>query len=171
MTSIVRASVGDAELLSVLGRTTFMESHGKSASDKDIETYVNLKYTQKALEFELQNPENIFYILYHDKIAIGYSKIILNVKDANIPFKNVTKLERFYVLQDYHNLKLGWELFNFNVKQSKAQQQVGMWLHTWTENQKAINFYSKAGFKIIGHHDFKISETHYNPNYQMLLIY
>ena len=71
----------------------------------------------------------------------------------------------------FHNLKLGWELFNFNVKQSKAQQQVGMWLHTWTENQKAINFYSKAGFKIIGHHDFKISETHCNPNYQMLLIY
>jgi ribosomal protein S18 acetylase RimI-like enzyme len=171
MTSIFKASVEDAELLSVLGRTTFIESHGKSASEEHIEAYVNLKYTHKALEVELQNPENIFYILYHDKIAIGYSKIILNVPDTNIPFNNVTKLERFYVLQEYHNLKLGWELFNFNVKQSKAQQQVGMWLHTWTENQKAINFYSKAGFKIIGHHDFKITENHYNPNYQMLLIY
>ena len=171
MTSIVRASVVDAELLSILGRTTFIESHSISASKEHIDAYVNLKYTEKALETELNNLENIFYILYFDDKAIGYSKIILNVPDEKIPFKNVTKLERFYVLQAYHNLKLGWELFNFNVNFSKNQQQAGMWLFTWTGNQKAINFYTKAGFKIIGNHDFKISETHYNPNYQMLLTF
>ena len=171
MTSIVRASVEDAELLSILGKTTFIESHGKSASDAHIESYVNLKYTEKALEAELNNPDNIFYILYYNEKAIGYSKIILNVTDAKIPFKNITKLERFYVLQDYHNLKLGWELFNYNLIYSKNQQQAGMWLYTWTENQKAINFYTKAGFKIIGNYDFKITETHSNPNYQMLLTF
>jgi len=171
MTSIVRASVKDAELLSILGRTTFIESHSISASKEHIESYVNLKYNLKALEAELNDPDNIFYILYRDAKAIGYSKIILNVPDKKIPFKNVTKLERFYVLQTYHNLKLGWELFNYNVIYSKNQQQAGMWLFTWTENQKAINFYTKAGFKIIGNHDFKISDTHYNPNYQMLLTF
>ena len=171
MTSIVRASLEDAKLLSVLGRTTFIESHGNSASEEHIEAYVKSKYTQKALELELLDSENIYYIVYHDNKAIGYSKIILNVPNAKIPFQNVTKLERFYVLQAYHNLKLGWELFNLNVKLSKNQQQAGMWLYTWTENKKALNFYAKAGFKIIGNHDFKISETHYNPNYQMLLTY
>ena len=171
MTSIVRASVADAELLSKLGKTTFIESHGKSASEANIESYVNLKYSQNACVVELQNSDNIFYLLYHNEKAIGYSKIILNVPDANIPIKNVTKLERFYVLQDYHNLKLGWELFNYNLIYSKNQQQAGMWLYTWTENQKAINFYTKAGFKIIGNYDFKITETHSNPNYQMLLTY
>ena len=171
MTSIVRASVVDAELLSILGRTTFIESHSISASKEDIEVYVNLKYTQKALESELSNSDNIYHILYNENKAIGYSKIILNASDKKILFKNVTKLERFYVLQAFHNLKLGWELFNFNVNFSKNQQQAGMWLFTWTENQKAINFYTKAGFKIIGNHDFKISETHYNPNYQMLLTF
>ena len=171
MTSIVRASVEDSELLSKLGKTTFVESHGKSASKEHIETYVNLKYSQKAIETELQNSYNIFYMLYHNEKAIGYSKIILNVPDEKIPFKNVTKLERFYVLQDYHNLKLGWELFNYNLIYSKNQQQAGMWLYTWTENQKAINFYTKAGFKIIGNYDFKITETHSNPNYQMLFTF
>jgi len=46
-----------------------------------------------------------------------------------------------------------------------------MWLFVWTENHKAINFYKKAGFKIVGQHDFQISATHSNPNHQMLLTF
>ena len=171
MTSIVKATIKDAELLSNLGRKTFIESHSISASEENISEYVHLKYTTKALEAELNDSQNIYHILYHEKTAIGYSKIILNASNINIPFKNVTKLERFYVLQAYHNLKLGWELFNFNVQLSKKNNQAGMYLFTWTENMRAINFYTKAGFKIIGNYDFKITETHYNPNYQMLLTY
>jgi ribosomal protein S18 acetylase RimI-like enzyme len=88
-----------------------------------------------------------------------------------MPIKNVTKLERLYVLKEFHHLKLGLELFNFNVELSKKNNQAGMWLFVWTENLKAINFYKKAGFNIVGKYNFKISETHSNPNHQMLLLY
>jgi ribosomal protein S18 acetylase RimI-like enzyme len=44
-----------------------------------------------------------------------------------------------------------------------------MWLYTWTGNERAVSFYLKAGFKIIGSHNFKISATHSNPNHRMLL--
>ncbi len=46
-----------------------------------------------------------------------------------------------------------------------------MWLFVWKENQRAVNFYDKAGFKIIGNYEFKLSKTHSNPNYQMFLKY
>ena len=46
-----------------------------------------------------------------------------------------------------------------------------MWLFVWKENHRAINFYNKAGFKIFGSHDFKLSETHANPNHVMFLKY
>ena len=75
------------------------------------------------------------------------------------------------MLSDYHRLKLGLELFNFNVQLSKKHQQAGMWLFVWVENTKAIKFYNNFGFKIIGSHDFEISKTHSNPNHQMLLTY
>ena len=171
MATIVKATVKDAALLVSIGKTSFIDSHGISASEENIAEYVNLKFTKKALEDELINKANHYFIIYHDKKAVGYSKIIFNCSDANIPFENVTKLERFYVLEAFHNLKLGWELFKFNLQQSKKHNQAGMWLFTWTENKKAIDFYSKAGFKIIGNFDFKITDTHYNPNYQLLLNY
>lgn len=171
MIKIIGANINHADLLVHIGKTTFLESHGLSAPKVDIDAYINLKFNESTFLEELQDLNNHFYILYYHEKAIGYSKIIYDYPSEAIPFKNVTKLERLYVLKEFHHLKLGLELFNFNMQLSLNNQQKGMWLFVWTENERAINFYKKAGFKIIGRHDFKISETHYNPNHQMLLTY
>jgi len=171
MTSIVKAAIKDAELLSKIGTQSFIESHGISASKKDIENYLESKFTKEAFDAELTDSNNIFHILYYNKKPVGYSKIIYNVIQHNIPFENVTKLERLYVLEVFHHLRLGLELFLFNIELSKKNNQKGMWLYTWIENHKAIQFYKKVGFKIVGSYDFKISETHSNPNHQMLLTF
>lgn len=171
MTTISRASVSDAKIIKDIGTTSFLESHGMSASKEDIDAYVNLKFNEATFTKELSDPENYFFIIHHNDQPVGYSKIIFNFSHENINIENVTKLERLYVLKEFHNLKLGLELFNYNVKQSKNHNQNGIWLFVWTENIKAFNFYQKQGFQIIGMHQFKISETHYNPNYQMLLTY
>jgi ribosomal protein S18 acetylase RimI-like enzyme len=171
MTTIVRATVNDAILLVRIGKTSFIESHGMSAPKEDIDAFVELKFNKSTFLEELQDYSNHFHIIYHNQTPIGYSKIIFDYPYEKIPFKNVTKLERLYLLKEFHHLKLGLELFNFNVKESLKHHQAGMWLTVWTENVRAINFYNKVGFKIIGNKDFKISETHYNPNHQMLLTY
>ena len=171
MTSIVRATLNNSALLTHIGKTSFLESHGNSASKENVNTYVSKKFTEKAFEEELKDSNNIFYIIYFNKIAVGYSKIVFNTQHSNIPIKNVTKLERLYVLQAFHSLKLGIALFNFNLKESIKNNQSGMWLFVWTKNHKAINFYNKAGFEIIGQHDFQISASHSNPNHQMLLTF
>lgn len=171
MAIIEKASCKDVKLLSKIGRQAFIESHGHSASKKDITNYVTSKFTTDVFEAELSDINNIFHIIYYNKKPVGYSKIIFDISQENMPFKNVTKLERLYILEEYHHLKLGLELFHFNVALSKKHHQIGIWLYTWVENHKAINFYKKAGFKIVGNYDFKISETHSNPNHQMFLVY
>jgi ribosomal protein S18 acetylase RimI-like enzyme len=171
MTSIVKATIKDSNLLSKIGKQSFLESHGISAPEKDIMDYVSSKFTKEVFEKELEDSNNIFHMVFYNEKPIGYSKIIYNVSQENMPIKNVTKLERLYVLKEFHHLKLGLELFNFNVELSKKNNQAGMWLFVWTENLKAINFYKKAGFNIVGKYNFKISETHSNPNHQMLLLY
>ena len=169
--SIVEAKQKDFKLVADIGRITFIESHGNSASKEDIAWYVNEKYNYNAIREELSDPKNIYYIIYYQKKPAGYSKIILNVSNLNIPITNVTKLERLYLLNEYYGLQLGNELLNFNIKLSRINKQDGMWLFVWKENQRAVNFYDKAGFKIIGNYEFKLSKTHSNPNYQMFLKY
>ncbi len=171
MTSIVKAKADDYQLLADIGKQSFIESHGRSASAEDINVYVSETYQEDIVRAELNDPKNIYHIMYHDEQPAGYSKIIFNVPHHNIESLNVTKLDRIYLLEKFHGLRSGFELLNFNVELSKKNDQSGMWLFVWKENHRAVRFYEKAGYKVIGSYDFKITETHSNPNHQMLLKY
>src|SRR6266480_4684810 len=114
MVSIVLADKKDFQLVSEIGRTTFLESHGHSAPPGVIDNYVKETYSTKAVREELNDTANIFHIIsYNNKLA-GYSKIILNTIHPAIKEKNITKLERLYLLKEFYDLKLGHALFQFN---------------------------------------------------------
>jgi ribosomal protein S18 acetylase RimI-like enzyme len=171
MVSIVKANIGHSQLLSEIAKLSFIASHGRSAPTEDINSYVDEKYNHNAFKEELTDEENIYHIIYHDKRPAGYSKIIFNSPYTGSEIINITKLERIYLLKEFYDLKLGSEIFQFNISLSKRNDQMGMWLYVWKENHRAVTFYKKSGFIIIGSHDFKISETHSNPNHQMFLKY
>jgi diamine N-acetyltransferase len=169
MTSIVRAGEKDAPLLSEIAKLTFIESHGDSANAEDINFYMTEKYSDRIFEKELNDIKNIYHILYYNDHPAGYSNVIFDSPYPGSQVKNIAKLERLYLLKEFYDLKLGRELFQLNIDLSKRNHQTGMWLFVWKENDRAVNFYKKNGFMIIGSHDFKISETHSNPNHQMFL--
>lgn len=169
MTKIIRANTGDFQLLARVGSLSFMESHGHSASPEIVNNYVADHYNEDVFKAELGDAANIYHLIFHNDRPAGYSKIILNAAHPNVPSARATKLERLYLLKAFYGLKLGFELLEFNVKLSKENKQDGMWLFVWKENLRAIDFYLKNNFEIIGSHDFKLSETHANPNHQMFL--
>ena len=171
MATIIKANEKDFQLLADIGRTAYIESHGSSAKPEDINMYLNKNYSYEVFKDELRDSKNIYHIIYHDRKPAGYSKIIFNAPHSNIQTENITKLERLYLLKEFYGLKSGLALFQFNLELSKKNKQSGMWLFVWKENQRAILFYKKAGFKITGSHDFKLTETHSVPNYQMFLEY
>ena len=149
----------------------FVESHSTSAPKEVLTHYLNQNFTVEKVKQELADTNNSFHIIYHNNVPAGFSKICFNSTHSNISLQKVTKLERLYLLKEYYGLKLGYQLFQFNVQLSKKHNETGMWLFVWVNNEKAINFYNKTGFKIIGKHDFSLNESHSNPNHQMLLTY
>ncbi len=166
---IHKASNEDSSLLSRLATQTLMESHGHSAPAADMENYIGEKYTVAVFNEELNDPKNIYHIIYHDGKPVGFSKIIFNEPYAGSPLQNITKLDRIYLLKEFYDLKLGQQLLQFNLDLAKQNDQVGMWLYVWQENERAVKFYTRNGFTVIGGYDFHVSATHSNPNYHMLL--
>jgi ribosomal protein S18 acetylase RimI-like enzyme len=136
-----------------------------------VNSYVQERYTVEVLMKELEENENIYYIIYHGGLPAGFSKIRHQVPHAAIAQQNVSKLERLYLLKEFYNLGLGQDLLDYNISLSKQAGQAGMWLFVWTGNERAVKFYKKAGFEVIGQHDFKLTEDHSNPNHQMLLLF
>ena len=169
MTSIIRATEADSLALSELSKQTLIESHGNSAPEKDLNQYILENYNEEIIKAELRDPANIYHLLYYNDELVGFSKIIFNVSYKEGVGKNMTKLQKIFILKKVYDLKLGLELLTFNINLVKKNDQIGVWLYTWIENERAIKFYKRNGFKIVGSHDFKISEDHLNPNHIMFL--
>ena len=96
-------------------------------------------------------------------------KIKCNIACEWVQKKAIAKLDRLYLLQEHYGKKLGYQLMDFNLQLARRENQEGIWLYTWIENHRAISFYQKFGFEIVGEADFKISENHVNPNHIMFL--
>ena len=169
MTSIIKANENDAPVLSPIAKLSYIESHGHCAEPEDVDIYMAATYSQVVLKKELADAKNSYHIIYYNNRAAGYSKIILNCPYPGSEAGNIAKLGRLYLLKEFYNLHLGSELFQFNINLMKGNNQAGAWLYVWKENQRAINFYKKNGFVVTGSYDFKISETHSNPNHLMFL--
>ena len=169
MTEIIKAENKDAKLLSKLSIATFLPAHGHSAPKKDIDNYLTGNFNESNFLTELTDSNNQYYLFYVDSKIAGYSKVVFNQSNENLVAKNTTYMSRLYFLEEFYGLGLGKELFDFNVELCKQNNQAGMWLAVWVENQKAISFYKKRGFKKVGDFDFKISETHSNPNHILYL--
>jgi len=171
MISIARASEKDFQLVSDLAQSSFVESHGHSASPDVINNYINEKFSVVAMKAELKEPVNIYHVISYDSKPAGYSKIVLDTIHPLIAQKNITKLDRLYLLKEFYDLKLGRELLQFNINFSKESKDKGMWLNVWKENKRALDFYENSGFEVMGSYDFKLTESHANPNFLMFLRY
>jgi ribosomal protein S18 acetylase RimI-like enzyme len=169
MFSIIKATEKDSDPIARIGYISVEEAHRESCSVKDMKEFLETNYNADAIKKELSDPKNTYHVLRYDGETVGFSKIILNTDHNNIRRKNVTKLDRIYLLREYYDLKLGYELLKFNIDHAKKKDQSGIWLFTWVGNTRAVNFYQKAGFKIIGSHKFRVTDTHYNQHHHMFL--
>jgi len=169
MIRIERAGTKDARILSEIAAITFVESHGSSAKQKDIDHFIAEKYSENAFGAELLNTKNNYHLIWYKDRLAGFSNIIYNFPPVNNQTGDITKLERIYLLKEFYGLKLGHQLFNFNINLARQHDQKGIWLFVWKENKRAIEFYTKNGFTITGSFDYRISEDHTNPNHIMFL--
>lgn len=169
MTSVIRATEKDYRPIVDIGKVAVEEAHRNSTSAENLNEYLEKNYNDHAIKEELADPDNIYHTISYNRNPVGFSKIILNATEPGIMAKNVTKLDRIYLLKEFFGMKLGLELLNFNTRLAKNNDQAGIWLYTWIGNKRAIDFYLKAGFTIAGSHKFYVTDTYYNLNHLMFL--
>lgn len=167
MVQIILATKEDVGALTHLARNTFVASHGHSAAPHDIQKYMDANFTEAQLLPELLNKNCIYSLIYLDDSLAGYSKITFNTTHPQITSTQATKLDRLYLDQNFYGKDLGKKLMHHNLQLSQEKLQLGMWLYVWKENQRAVNFYQKMDFKIVGEGDFRITDNHSNPNFIM----
>jgi len=166
-----RLTTDDAPLLAEIGGVSLLESHGHSAPPEVMQQYVQNNFSEEACANELADGNNLFYAVFYNNKAAGYYKIILNSPHEAVALNRATKMERLYLLKEYYALKLGKELLLHAVNLSKKGGDEGMWLTVWQKNDRALSFYKREGFTVVGEGKFTLTATRFNPTFIMQLAY
>jgi ribosomal protein S18 acetylase RimI-like enzyme len=146
------------DILLHIAKKTFFDTYAHLSDPDDFNAYSNAAFNEEQLLSELNNPNSSFYFAMEDNARAGYLK--LNYNDAQKAFqdKNAMELERLYVLNEYHNRKIGKLLLQFAIQTARDKNLKYIWLCVWDKNTTAIRFYERNNFKITGTHTFPFGD-------------
>lgn len=162
MTKIKKARESDTAILALLGRLTWAESHGHYIDDKnDLEKYLDKNFSISKTKQDINNPKQLFYIIYVNSLPVGYAKLIVNTVQESIASQNNCRLERIFILNDFIPLKIGHQLLTFVEEKAKALQLDTIWLSVYIKNKRAIRFYERNEFKNVGDLNFIVNGKNY----------
>ena len=162
MIEIREADIRDAEILAQLGRITFIESHSQFINnDKEVNDFCNSSFKIVKIREEIQNQNIRFWLLFYDKIPVGFAKVILNSPNDYIKNENTCKLDKIYILNDFLGKGLGKKLHTSIIEKVRKLNMDSIWLVTYILNYKAIRFYESNQYEKLGFIDFIVAEKGY----------
>ena len=150
------AVASDFDALLALSRITFVETFAEFNSAEDNAAYLAHNLGEERFQAEVRHPKSQFYVAERGETLVGYLK--LNHGDAQTEPKGpeALEIERIYVLKSEFGTGAGRQLLDTAFLVFQAGPYKVLWLGVWEKNERAIAFYQKNGFKIIGEHIFQL---------------
>ncbi len=162
MITIKKAAAPDAEVLALLGRVTYVESHGHFIEDKnDLAKYIEQAFSITKTSADLKNADHHFYLIYANDLPAGYAKLVSNSSHEEVSSESSGQLERIYVLDDFIPQKLGQKLLSLVEKETQQMGLDTLWLSVYIKNHRAIKFYKKNKFEKAGTLNFLVNGKQY----------
>ena len=160
--AIRQAGSEDAQIIALLGRITFSETFGQLFTDpQDLWDYLERTFEVRKIEASLQKENNVYWLAYVEDLPVGYAKLKLRSPSPILKSKKTCQLQKIYVLRDYLEMKIGFQLQNVLLKRAVEYRCRQIWLSVLQENERAIKFYKRNGFEPIGDHDFQIGKEEF----------
>ena len=152
----------DLTLLSDLSKRTFLSAFKHLNTAENMQAYLDKAYCPEQLLRELNNPYSAFYTAFDDETPVGYIKVNEAQAQTDIHDEASLELERIYLLKDFLGLGLGKELLEKAISIGNNKKKRYVWLGVWEKNEKAIAFYQKNGFVVVGEHPFVMGNDRQN---------
>ena len=156
------ASPADAATIALLGQVTFSDTFGHLFRDRnDLIQYFERTFSVAKIEQSIAKSSTRYWLAFVDRLPVGYAKLKLNSPSPFLDMKAVCQLQKIYVLNDFHAMKIGFRLQKELLETAAALNYQNIWLSVLNENEKAIRFYKNNGFLAVGTHDFQIGKENF----------
>jgi len=169
--NIRHANANDAELLAEIGAKTFYDTYAEGTNRESLEASIKATYSPELQLEELSDPNSIFLIAELEEKTAGYAKLVMNRIEEQLSGSKPLKLSRIYLLKEFIGKGLGKDFMLRILQEAKEKNCDSVWLGVWSNNQKAIEFYKRFGFQVVGSYPFEFGdEVHNDLVMEMMLV-
>ena len=154
---IIPAAWKHYALLADLGSKTFYETFANDNTAEDMNAYLAKIYSIEKMQENLKNPAIKYFVAYDELKDAGYIKLIHDVIVDGLTGK-VIELEKIYIRQELIGAGFGAALMKQAIEYAQLNNFKHLYLGVWQDNEKAINFYKKFGFKIFNTRKFVLGK-------------
>ena len=157
--TVARRNAATAAQLAALGYQTFQETFAAGNRPEDMAAYLAANFSPEKQLTELEDADTVFLLARMQQELVGYAKLrfhsALGVEPGKTPDQRV-EIGRLYVREDWIGTGLGASLMRRAIEEARQRACRSVVLGVWEKNSRAIAFYHRFGFKVIGQHDFML---------------
>ena len=150
------ADPGDNFLLAELGRRTFYDAFARDNTPEDMVAYLEASFSPQKQAQELADPMSHFLVADVDGAAVGYARLRLGEPPAVITGRKPVEIVRLYAAKEWIGGGVGATLMSACLSLAAEKGCDTIWLDVWEQNPRAIAFYRKWGFAVVGTQAFQL---------------
>ena len=154
MTVIRPARPEDVAALAAFAARLFRETYSPACRADDVEAYA-AAFTPELQAAELSDPAGATLLAEADGRLAGYAQLRAGQAPDGVPGERPVEIARFYVDARWHGRGVAAELMDA-VHRAAAGLGDFLWLSVWEENGRAIRFYRRRGFGVVGSATFRM---------------
>lgn len=137
-----------------IANNTWPETFGEILSAEQINYMLFMMYDEQALLRQMK-AGHVFLLARYNNETVGFASYELNYKGSPD-----VKLHKIYILPEMQGKKIGQHLIQEVAAIGRAAAQQGLLLNVNRHN-KAIQFYERIGFVVIGEEDIDIGNGYF----------
>jgi ribosomal protein S18 acetylase RimI-like enzyme len=153
-----RAVEDDALALSVLAEATFRAAFAESNTAANMQLHCAASYGQALQLAEIREPGRETWVAEFDGRLVAYVQLQFDAASPGTSGKGSVEIQRFYVDASHHGAGLAHQLMAHVLARADANGYSVLWLGVWERNARALAFYRKWGFEVVGEHIFKVGD-------------
>jgi GNAT superfamily N-acetyltransferase len=154
--TVRRATGADAARLAELAARTFADTYASYNDPADMAAHIGAKYGEARQAAELAHPAATYIVAEAGDQLIGYAYLVADQAPGGVPLDAPVEVVRFYIAREWHGTGAAQQLMAACVAEARRRGGRTLCLAVWERNPRAIAFYRKAGFAIVGSTAFQL---------------
>ena len=155
MATIRRASPHDAPALACLAERIFRDTFTAGNNPADMELHCSKNFGPDIQLREIKNPDLVTILGESDGELIAFAQVQLHSAIECVSAKRPSELCRLYVSHRWHGRGIAHEVMKEVLATVRLAASDHIWLGVWERNERALAFYRKFGFEVVGDHTFQ----------------